>query len=158
MFVKNENIILTTYIHKNTNYKAVLPIVRLTNIRAEICKAFSLPTVFVCPFSAAIIKGVFPEESTAFTWALWLSRSCRHSTWSVKAAAWRGVLQQIKRQYGHVQPCLLLYLKWHPDCHPADTEDWAVPPTDLWSQYCLNCDCCLQKVIFKFQIIPLCSL
>lgn len=26
-----------------------------------------LPTALVCPFSAAIISGVFPEESTAFT-------------------------------------------------------------------------------------------
>lgn len=49
------------------NCKATSPTVRLTELRAEIHKAFSLPTVFVCPFSAAIIKGVFPEESTAFT-------------------------------------------------------------------------------------------
>ena len=30
-------------------------------------QAVSLPTVFVCPFSAAIMRGVFPEESTEFT-------------------------------------------------------------------------------------------
>lgn len=111
---QNENRILTKYIHKNINCKATSATVGLTKLRAEIHKAFSLPTVFVCPFSAAIIKGVFPEESTAFTWALWPSRSCRHSTWSVKAAACRGVLQQIKRQFGHVQPCFLLYSKGHP--------------------------------------------
>lgn len=52
-----------------------------------------LPTAPAWPFSAAIISGVFPELSAAFTCALWLKRSCRHSTWSAKAAAWSGVLK-----------------------------------------------------------------
>lgn len=117
----------------------------LTKLRAKIYKykAFSLPTVFVCPFSAAIIKGVFPEESTAFTWALWPSRSCRHSTWSVKAAACRGVLQQIKRQYGHVQPCFLLYSKGHPWLWSYKSKRLQSLPLILCNQYCWSCDCCL---------------
>lgn len=117
----------------------------LTKLRAKIYKykAFSLPTVFVCPFSAAIIKGVFPEESTAFTWALWPSRSCRHSTWSVKAAACRGVLQQIKRQYGHVQPCFLLYSKGHTCLWSYKSKRLQSLPLILCNQYCWSCDCCL---------------
>jgi len=51
-----------------------------------------LPTALTWPFWAAIMRAVFPAWSTAFTWALWLRRSWRHSTWSAKAAAWRGVL------------------------------------------------------------------
>lgn len=55
--------------------------------------SFSLsPTALVWPFSAAIMRGVLPTASTQFTCALLPSRSCRHSTWSVNAAAWRGVL------------------------------------------------------------------
>lgn len=142
--MQNEIIILTKQIHKNIDYKATLPIVRSTYLRAEIYKVFSLPTVFVCPFSAAIIKGVFPEESTAFTWALWLSRSCRHSTWSVKAAAWRGVLQQIKRQYGHAQPRFLFYSKGHADRDPGDTNDCALPLTDP-----------LKSVLLELWLLPL---
>lgn len=53
-----------------------------------------LPTALVWPFSAAIMRGVLPPASTQFTCALWPSRSCRHSTWSVNAAAWRGVLTE----------------------------------------------------------------
>lgn len=50
------------------------------------------PTAPTCPPCAAIMSGVLPAPSAAFTCALWLSSSCRHSTWSAKAAACRGVL------------------------------------------------------------------
>lgn len=54
--------------------------------------ALHSPTAPRCPPCAAIISGVLPARSAAFTRALWLSSSCRHSTWSAKAAACRGVL------------------------------------------------------------------
>lgn len=50
------------------------------------------PTAPRCPPCAAIMSGVLPARSAAFTRALWLSSSCRHSTRSAKAAACRGVL------------------------------------------------------------------
>lgn len=139
--MQNENIIFTKYIHKNVKYKATLPV--LTNLTAGIYKTFSLPTVFVCPFSAAIIKGVFPEESTAFTWALWLSRSCRHSTWSVKAAAWRGVLQQIKRQYGLFRHAFYFIQRGILTVILQIQKTGQSLPLILWHQYCWSCDCCL---------------
>lgn len=63
--------------------------------------AWFLPTALVWPFSAAIMSGVFPTASTLLTWALWLSRSWRHSTWSVKAAACSGVLQRYRQSKAH---------------------------------------------------------
>lgn len=82
----------------------------LTNIQNSFCTGLQmwrqkyLPTAPMCPFSAAIISGVFPELSAAFTCALWLKRSCKHSTWSAKAAAWSGVLRGNKVQ---------LHISWH---------------------------------------------
>lgn len=60
-------------------------------LHSKVARIYS-PTAPMWPFWAAIMRGVFPAWSAAFTWALWLRRSWRHSTWSAKAAAWRGVL------------------------------------------------------------------
>lgn len=58
------------------------------------------PTALVCPFRAAIISGVLCMwVSTTFAWAPWLRRRETHSTWSEKAAAWRGVLHQHQHSY-----------------------------------------------------------
>lgn len=58
-----------------------------------------VPTAPRWPPCAAVMSGVLPAWSAAFTCALWLSSSCRHSTWSPKAAAWRGVLRGHQRQH-----------------------------------------------------------
>ena len=51
------------------------------------------PTEPAWPLSAAITRGVLPLWSTESTFPPLASRSCRQSTWSLKAAAWTGVLQ-----------------------------------------------------------------
>ena len=51
------------------------------------------PTKPAWPLSAAITRGVLPLWSTESTFPPLASRSCRQSTWSLKAAAWTGVLQ-----------------------------------------------------------------
>lgn len=53
-----------------------------------------LPTIPADPFSAATIRHVFPELSKILIWPPWLSINWRHSTWSVRALACRGVLKK----------------------------------------------------------------
>lgn len=45
------------------------------------------PTAAVCPFSAAIMRGVLPSWSAASTSAWWRNSSCKPWMLSAKAAA-----------------------------------------------------------------------